>query len=77
MMSVSVNEMLDYLDTHPVRSHEGNATTLLKMLYQLYATFNTQKPIPCEAGEIHGEELAFAQGIMVGMHLMTELNTLP
>ena len=76
-MAISVHEMLDFLDTHPVRNHEGNATTLMNMLHQLYREYNTLQPICCEAGKLQGEELAFAQGIMVGMHLMTELNTLP
>lgn len=76
-MSVSVHEMLDYLDIHPVRNHEGDATTLLQMLYRLYAVYNTMPPIQSKDGEMCGEELAFAQGIMVGMHLMSELWILP
>ena len=74
-MSVSVHEMLDYLDTHPVRNYEGTPTTLLKMLHVLYTMYNTH---PSEGTwRKDAEELAFAQGIMVGMHLMTELRMLP
>ena len=40
-MSVSVHEMLDYLDIHPVRNYEGTPTTLLKMLHELYTMYNT------------------------------------
>ena len=76
-MAVSVHEMLDYLDVHPVRNYEGNATTILKMLYEMYAAYNTHSPAGCEAGELQGEALAFAQGILVGLHLMTELRTVP
>ena len=74
-MAVSIHEMLDYLDTHPVRNYEGTPTTLLKMLHELYTVYNTQPS--GDTWEKDGEELAFAQGIMVGMHLMTELRMLP
>ena len=73
-MSISVHEMLDYLDVHPVRNHEGDAESLLKMLLTLYSQYNT---VSFGENELQGEELAFAQGILVGMHLMTELRTVP
>ena len=76
-MSVSVHEILDYLDAHLVRNHKGSATTLLKMLYELYTAYNTRQPVQIDGIEIRGEELAFTQGILVGMHLMTEINILP
>ena len=74
-MAVSIHEMLDYLDTHPVRNYEGTPTTLLKMLHELYTVYNTRPS--GDTLEKDAEELAFAQGIMVGMHLMTELRMLP
>ena len=73
-MSVSVHEMLDYLDVHPVRNHKGDAETLLKMLLDLYSQYNI---ISLGEESLQGEELAFAQGILVGMHLMSELRTVP
>lgn len=74
-MAVYVHEMLDYLDVHPVRNYQGTADMLLKMLCRLYAEYNTQPPV--DDCRLSGEELAFAQGILVGMHLMSELRTVP
>jgi len=45
-MSVHINEVLDYLEEHPIRCAKGEVTTVLEMLHDVYCEHN-----------IHNEEI--------------------
>lgn len=101
-MSIHINEVLDYLDAHPIRYYNGRIQSLMEMLYDVYAEYNCVESqeiqellqaydhllealprsikdelwtLSCNLCREH-EVVAFSHGIVVGMHLMTELNSL-
>ena len=102
-MSVHINEVLSYLDAHPIHSVEVGVESLLEMLHEVYTMYNSidseerralfeklrpiMESLPsgdrdalfsavCDLCREH-EQLAFSQGIVAGMQLMTEVNRLP
>lgn len=102
-MSIHINEVLDYLDAHPIRAYQGGVDSLMEMLHEVYTMHNSidseeirnmfhklrnlLKMLPpdgvdqvfslvCDLCIAH-EILAFSHGVVVGMHLMTEVNMLP
>nr|MBQ8243702.1 hypothetical protein [Oscillospiraceae bacterium] len=101
-MSIQIQQVFDYLDTHPINQHSGNFTSLLEMLYNAYVEANSidtvvikekfrqmdtiLSKLPLSENDqlfylvcdlcLEYERSAFAHGILVGMHLMTELNSL-
>ena len=98
-MSIHINELMDYLEAHPILCYDGSSQSLMEMLHDAYATYNftDSAEIRGKFQEMRGllgmlsnkdqdrffnlvcdlciehEELAFSQGIVVGMHLMSEL----
>lgn len=102
-MAIHINEILDYLDDHPVCCHNGGVESLMEMLHDAYIAHNSidsEKIRSCfqaldsesenltlnMANQLHSmicdlcmehEVLAFSHGIVVGMHLMSEVNYLP
>ena len=40
-MSIHINEVLDYLDDHPIGGHEGGIESLIEMLHDIYVEYNT------------------------------------
>lgn len=102
-MSVHINEVLDYLDTHLVCRNADGMDSLLGMLCEAYMRFNNTDSEEirylfgdlgqmldsfsveearrmlstiCDLCASH-EVVAFSQGVLVGMQLMTEVNWLP
>ena len=102
-MPIHVNQVLDYLDTHPICREADSVESLLGMLHDIYASHNhfnsgeirekfhkirdllgnlTQREfddvfcVVCDLCLEH-EQLAFSQGVLAGMLLMTEVNRLP
>lgn len=102
-MSIHIDQVLDYLDTHPICRQAENMPSLLEMLHDIYLSHNNGN-----SGELYGlfarmrqcmaglgqteqdalfdavsdlcarhEVLAFSQGFLVGMLLMTEVNRIP
>lgn len=47
-MSVHIQEVLDYLDAHPIGGFEGNVESLLEMLHDAYIAHNS-----IDSEEIH------------------------
>ena len=45
-MSIHINQVFDYLDSHPVSRYDGDFQSLLEMLHYVYTTCN---PIDSEA----------------------------
>lgn len=102
-MSIHIDEVLDYLDAHPISGHNGDVESLLEMLHDAYCSYNSidsdairglfkkvdgvLEMLPSDAAEqlyslvcdlcVEHEVLAFSHGIVVGMHFMTEVRTLP
>lgn len=102
-MSIHVNEVLDYLDTHPVCQYAQGMDSLMEMLHEVYTMHNSidsekmrslfgqLRPVldmlPAKTADMlvslvcdlcmEHEQLAFSQGVLVGMQLMTEVNRLP
>lgn len=101
-MSIQLSQVFDYLDTHPIKQHSGDFTSLLDLLHNAYVESNSIDTViikekfrqmdsilrklsikendqifslACELC-LEYEHSAFAHGISVGMHLMTELNAL-
>ena len=102
-MAIHINQVLDYLDTHPICREADSVESLLEMIYQIYAEYNcfeneeirekyrqiqsllgplTEETcdavffLICQLCAEH-EQVAFSQGIIAGMNLMTEGNALP
>jgi len=102
-MTIQNSQVFEYLNTHPILSHDGDLASLLELLHQIYIAGN-----PIDSGKIRAcfqnlqqildrlpiadvdamfrlvndicyeyESCAFSHGLLVGMHLMTELNALP
>ena len=46
-MSVHINEVLSYLDAHPIHSVEVGVESLLEMLHEVYTMYNARKCGPC------------------------------
>lgn len=40
-MSIHIDEVLDYLDTHPIGCHEGSVKSLMEMLHEVYTMYNS------------------------------------
>ena len=40
-MSIYINDVFDYLDTHPVSRYEGDFQSLLEMLHEVYTMYNS------------------------------------
>jgi len=102
-LSIHVNQVLDYLDTHLICRDSDNVETLMEQLHEiycmhyeadhqeLYALFDRIRNISEQLGKenydsfyplicqlcLKHEQLAFGQGVLVGMMLMTEVNRLP
>lgn len=49
-MSVSISQVYEYLDTHPVSRYEGDFQSLLEMIHYIYTTCN-----PVDNGKIRAE----------------------
>lgn len=70
-MSIHINEVLDYLDDHLVCQRSEGMPSLMAVLREAYVLHDTgEKPSDPEL-------LAFSQGVLTGMMLMTEVNRLP
>ena len=39
-MSINIEQVMDYLDTHPVSRYEGDFQSLLEMIHYIFATCN-------------------------------------
>lgn len=102
-MSIHIDQVLDYLDTHLVCQQADNVGSLMELLHDAYAIHNSADDqaihahfrnlrqmldqIPAEWGDaffsqvcdlcMEHEQLAFSQGVVVGMLLMTEVNRIP
>ena len=66
-MSVYIDEVLDYLDRNLVCQRADGMPSLMEILQQAYIGH----------GGDEKEVTAFAQGVLTGMLLMTEVNRLP
>ena len=66
-MSVYIDEVLDYLDRNMVCQRADGMLSLMDVLYDAYVGH----------GGSREEVTAFAQGVLTGMLLMTEVNRLP
>lgn len=40
-MAIHIDEVLDYLDVHPIGLHEGGMISLMEMLHDVYMEYNT------------------------------------
>ena len=67
-MSIHINEVLDYLDEHLVCQRAEGMSSLMEVLYDAYAVHG--------ADSSREEVMAFSQGVLTGMLLMTEVNRL-
>ena len=47
-MSIHINEILDYLDEHPIGCYEGGVKSLMEMLHDVYIEHNS-----VDSEEIH------------------------
>ena len=39
-MKITSNQVLEYLNNHPIRNHNGGLNSLLEMLHYIYTTIN-------------------------------------
>ena len=69
-MSIHINQVLDYLDSHLVCRDADKMPSLMAALRDAY----TLHDCPEDQG---GELTAFSQGVLTGMLLMSEVNRLP
>ena len=102
-MSIHINQVLDYLDTHPICQQADGMESLLEMLAdiylshsngntaELYGLFSRLRRCMAALGQreqdalfdavselcARHEVLAFSQGFLVGLLLMTEIRTVP
>ena len=102
-MSIHIDEVLDYLDTHLVCRNADSVGSLMEALHEIYTAyteidneelrgaFEQLGPLfeslpPADSDLLFGtvcdlcmkhEQLAFSQGVLTGMMLMTEVNRLP
>lgn len=70
-MSIHIDEVLDYLDSHLVCRDAENMPSLMAALRNTYTLHDTGD----ETGD--PELTAFSQGVLTGMMLMTEVNRVP
>ena len=101
-MSVHYNDVLDYLDEHPIYYYEGSIKSLLELVHEFYTMYNSidsealrarfrqLEDILCKLTLkeqdaffdtvnslcLESEQLAFSHGVVVGMHMMTDINSL-
>lgn len=40
-MSIHINEVMDYLDAHPIGCYEGSVKSLMEMLHDVYVAYNS------------------------------------
>lgn len=102
-MSININQVLDYLDNHPVCQQAGCMDSLLETLCDIYLSHSNgnsgeiyalfARLRSCMAGLRQSEQdalfdavtdlcgkhevLAFSQGFLVGMLLMSEIRMIP
>lgn len=102
-MSIHINQVLDYLDNHPICQQADSMESLLEKLADIYLSHSNGNTAElyelfarmrqCMAGLEQREQdalfdavsslcakhevLAFSQGFLVGMLLMTEVRTIP
>ena len=102
-IALSSKQVIEFLNNHPIRNHNGDFGSLLETHHYIYTTENPVdndtirslfrhiedilSPLPTEQSETlfwtvselctQYECSTFSHGILVGMHLMTELNALP
>ena len=70
-MSIHINEVLEYLDNNLVCQRAENIPSLMAALREAYVLHDT------DGTESDPELLAFSQGVVTGMLLMTEVNRVP
>jgi len=70
-MSIHINEVLEYLDNNLVSQRAENIPSLMAALREAYVLHDTGET------ESDPELLAFSQGVVTGMLLMTEVNRIP
>lgn len=80
-MSININQVMEYLDTHPLRLYKGDLRSLLELLHGIFAESNPVDSLRLREkyGSLDGilEQLGFDYGLMAGMQLMSEINALP
>lgn len=82
-MSIYLNEVLDYLDTHPVCRQADSVESVMALLQDAYALHCEMPVRECFPGlpeKLYTfceeqEKQSFSQGVVVGMLLMTEVNS--
>lgn len=70
-MSIHIDEVLDYLDNNLVCQKAEGMPALMAVLREAYVLHDTGET------ESDPELLAFSQGVLTGMMLMTEVNRIP
>jgi len=70
-MSIHINEVLEYLDNNLVSQRAENIPSLMAALREAYVLHDTGET------ESDPELLAFSQGVVTGMLLMTEVKRIP
>lgn len=71
-MAIKIQDVLDHLERHPICDQCGDVKTLLGMIREIYVFYNKTET-PCALCR-EREQVAFEQGVVVGMQLMTEVN---
>lgn len=70
-MSIHIDQVLDYLDSHLVCRNADDMPSLMAALRNAYVLCDGSEALPSN------ELTAFSQGVLTGMLLMTEVNKLP
>ena len=70
-MAIHINEVLDYLDEQLVCQRAEGMSSLMAVLREAYTLHDTAET------PSNPELLAFSQGVLTGMMLMTEVNRIP
>lgn len=73
IMSIHINQVLDYLDNQRVCQQADNMESLMGLLHDAYCIHNSTDNRQLR----EYEQLAFTQGVVVGMLVMTEVNRVP
>lgn len=83
-MAICLGQVLDYLDNHPVCQRADTVESVMKLLYDTYAIHNDgssfRSSYPDLPASLYSfcarqEQQSFVQGVVVGMLLMTEVNS--
>lgn len=73
-MSIHIDQVLDYLDSHLVCQNAKDMPSLMAVLCDAYVLHDwADSPENPQSAELR----AFSQGVLTGMMLMTEVNRLP